>query len=75
MQATLHRFTLERIEADAWRGGLYESSRMEVMASHDFVTFPTHLQDVSVFVRTLDLLGEYADDDRKAILGELREAA
>jgi hypothetical protein len=30
---------------------------------------------VSVFVRTLDMLSEYADDDRKAILGELREAA
>ena len=75
MQATLHRFTLERIEADGWRGGLYESSRMEVMASHNFVTFPTHLQEVSVFVRTLDLLAEYADDDRKAILAELRESA
>ena len=75
MQATLHRFTLERIEADAWRGGLYESSRMEVMASHNFVTFPTHLQDASVYVRTLDLLVDYAEDDRKAILGELREAA
>ena len=75
MQATLHRFSLERIEADGWRGGLYEGSRMEVMASHNFVTFPTHLQDVSVFVRTLDMLSEYADDDRKAILGELREAA
>ncbi|HKI58427.1 MAG TPA: replication initiation protein [Trueperaceae bacterium] len=74
MQATLHRFTLERIEADAWRGGLYESSRMEVMASHNFVTFPTHLQDVTVFVRTLDLLAEYADDNRKAILAELRES-
>ncbi len=75
MQATLHRFSLERIEADGWRGGLYEGSRMEVMASHNFVTFPTHLQDVGVFVRTLDMLSEYADDDRKAILGELREAA
>jgi plasmid replication initiation protein len=75
MQATLHRFSLERIEADGWRGGLYEGSRMEVMASHNFVTFPTHLQDVGVFVRTLDMLREYADDDRKAILGELREAA
>ena len=75
MQATLHRFTLERIEADGWRGGLYESSRMEVMASHNFVTFPTHLQDLSVFVRTLDLLADYAEDDRKTILGELREAA
>ncbi len=75
MQATLHRFTLERIEADGWRGGLYESSRMEVMASHNFVTFPSHLQEVNEFVRTLDLLVEYADDDRKAILAELRESA
>ncbi len=75
MQATLHRFTLERIEADGWRGALYDSSRMEVMASHNFVTFPTHLQDLAVFVRTLDLLAEYPEEDRKAILAELRDAA
>lgn len=74
MQATLHRFTLERIEAGGWRGALYESSRMEVMASHNFITFPTHLQELTVFVRDLDLLAEYPEEDRKAIVAELRES-
>ena len=73
MQATLHRFTLERIEADGWSGGLYESNRMEVMATHNFVTFPTHLQDVTTFLRTQDLMAEYPEEDRKRILAELRE--
>jgi hypothetical protein len=37
MQATLHKFTLERIERDGWQGSLYEVSRLDVLATHGFV--------------------------------------
>ncbi len=75
MQATLHRFTLERIEADGWEGPLYEANRMEVLASHGFVTFPPHLQEVGNYLRTFDLLAEYPETDRERILTELKESA
>ena len=74
MQATLHRFTLERIESDGWSGGLYEGARMDVMANHSFVAFPAHLQDIGSFLRTYNLLAEYGDDDRRLVLAELRES-
>ncbi|MFA5569557.1 MAG: replication initiation protein [Trueperaceae bacterium] len=74
MQATLHRFTLERIEADGWQGPLYESSRMDVMTTHNFLTFPPHLQDLAAYLKTYDPLAEYDDADRERILAELKEA-
>jgi hypothetical protein len=37
MQATLHRFTLERIERDGWQGALFEISRLDVMQGHGFL--------------------------------------
>ena len=73
MQATLHRFTLERMESDGWEGPLYEANRMEVLASHGFVTFPPHLQEVANYLRTFDLLAEYPESDRERILAELKE--
>lgn len=73
MQATAHRFTLERLEADGWRGPLYEATRMDVMLSHNFLTFPAHLQDLEAYVKTYDPLAEYDAPDRQLILTELRE--
>jgi len=73
MQATLHRFTLERIEAAGWEGALYETSRMDVMATHNFVTFPPHLQGMDAYLGTYDQLAEYGDEDRERILAELKE--
>jgi hypothetical protein len=75
MQATLHKFSLERIERDGWQGGLYEVSRLDVLAAHGFVTLPPHLQDLVAFVDHGDLLAEYQSDDRVRLLSELREAA
>ncbi len=75
MQATLHRFTLERIGADDWRGTLYESKRTDVMASHGFVTFPSHLRDVKAYVGTENVLSEYSAQARESILVALEEAA
>lgn len=75
MQATLHRFTLERLEADGWTGALYESGRMDVMAAHNFVVFPAQLQELATYVRMEDVLDEYAEEDRRLVLSELREAA
>jgi plasmid replication initiation protein len=75
MQATLHKFSLERIERDGWQGALYEVSRLDVLATHGFVTLPPHLQDVIAFVDHDDLLAEYQPDDRVRLLNELREAA
>ncbi len=74
MQATLHRFTLERIADDGWQGLLYETNRLEVMASHNLVSFPAHLQDVSAYLRTYDLLAEYPEDIAEQIVAELQEA-
>lgn len=73
MQATLHRFTLERIERDGWQGALYEISRLDVMQSHGFLTLPTHLQDVRAYVEHYDLLAEYQSDDRERVLVELSD--
>lgn len=73
MQATVHRFTLERIEADGWEGALYEASRMDVMVTHNFVGFPPHLQDLTSYLKTYDLLADYSDSDRDKIAAELKE--
>lgn len=73
MQATLRRFSLERIEAANWTGPLYESSRMDVMAAHNFMSFPPNLQDLDSFVETYDRLDEYDDEDTERILAELKE--
>jgi plasmid replication initiation protein len=75
MQATLHRFTLERIAAEGWNGPLYETKRLDVMASHGFVAFPQHLKDVEGYVATLDLLAEYPEVAREMIRAELEEAS
>jgi len=75
MQATVHRFTLERIEADGWRGALYEATRMDVMTTHNFLSLPPHLQDMSSYLKTYDPLAEYGADDRTLILAELDEIA
>jgi hypothetical protein len=75
MQATLHKFTLERIERDGWQGSLYELSRLDVLAAHGFATLPPQLQDVVAFVDHGDLLADYLPDDRRRLLDELREAA
>ena len=75
MQATLHKFTLERIERDGWQGSLYELSRLDVLATHGFVTLPPQLQDVVAFVDHGDQLAEYLPEDRRRLLDELREAA
>ncbi len=73
MQATLHRFTLERIERDAWQGALYEISRLDVMLSHGFVDLPAHLRDVKDFVKRARLLQEYQSEDRERVLAELAD--
>ena len=74
MQATLHRFTLERIERDGWQGALYEISRLDVMLSHGFLTLPAQLEDVRRYVEHYDLLAEYQSDDRQRVLVELSDA-
>ena len=61
------------MESDGWEGPLYEANRMEVLASHGFVTFPPHLQEVANYLRTFDLLAEYPESDRERILAELKE--
>ena len=73
MQATLHRFTLERIAEDHWQGSLYEANRLEVMASHNMVTFPPHLHDVAAYLKTFDLLAEYPEEIAEQIVAELHE--
>lgn len=75
MQATLHRFTLERIAAEGWSGPLYEAKRLDVMASHGFVVFPQHLRDVEGYVSTLGLLAEYPESARALIRAALEEAS
>ena len=75
MQATLHRFTLERIAADRWQGSLYESKRTEVMASHGFVSIPSRLRDVTSYEGTADVLADYSADAREMIMAALEEAA
>lgn len=73
MQATVHRFTLERIEADGWRGPLYEATRMDVMTTHNFLTLPPHLRDMNAYLKTYDPLAEYDADDRAKVMAELDE--
>ncbi len=73
MQATLHRFTLERIERDDWQGALFEISRLDVMVSHGFLTLPTHLREVATYVEHFGLLQEYQGEDRKRVLAELED--
>jgi len=75
MQATLHKFTLERLAADEWRGPLYETNRLDVMASHGFVTFPQHLQELQSYLKSFDLLAEYPPEARVLIEAELQNAA
>jgi hypothetical protein len=75
MQATLHKFTLERVERDSWQGALYELSRIDVLLSHGFLNLPPNLEDVVTFVDQGDLLTEYMPEDRDRILAELREGA
>ena len=75
MQATLHRFTLERISADNWSGPLYETNRLDVMATHGFVSFPLHLRELGQYIKTFDLLAEYPQEARELIMSELEEAA
>ena len=75
MQATLHRFTLERISADHWQGSLYESKRTEVMASHGFVSIPAHLRDARSYQGTTDVLSGYSPEAREMVMSALEEAA
>lgn len=75
MQATLHRFTLERISADNWSGPLYETNRLDVMATHGFVSFPLHLRELGQYLKTFDLLAEYPQEARELIMSEFEEAA
>ena len=75
MQATLHRFTLERIERDGWQGALFEISRLDVMTSHGFLALPRDLRDVRAYVEARGLLREYHADDRQRILAELADDA
>lgn len=75
MQATLHRFTLERISADRWQGSLYESKRTEVMASHGFVSIPSQLRDVRSYQGTTDVLADYSPEAREMVMSALEEAA
>ncbi len=71
MQATLHRFTLERIERDQWQGSLFEISRIDVMASHGFLSLPAQLSDVATYAEHYGLLRDYQPDDRQRLLAEL----
>lgn len=73
MNATLHRFTLDRLNSDGWQGPLYESSRLEVMLSHGFASLPTHLQDIANYLATFDLLAEYPKDIAEQIVAELKD--
>ncbi len=73
MQATLHRFTLERIERDGWQGALFEISRLDVMTGHGFLTLAPHLRDVAAYVEHYGLLNEYQSDDRRRVLAELED--
>jgi plasmid replication initiation protein len=73
MQATLHAFTLERIEEAGWQGALYEVSRLDVMLRHNFLALPAHLAHVVAFVEHADLLREYHEDDRRRLLEVLRD--
>jgi len=75
MQATLHRFTLERVEAAGWAGALYETSRMDVMADHNFVAFPAHLQSLDAYVASYEPLNDYGEEDRETILAQLKEVS
>jgi hypothetical protein len=73
MQATLHKFTLERIEQAGWQGALYDVSRLDVMLSHNFLTLPAHLVRVSGYVEHFGLLKDYHEDDRRRILAEIQD--
>ncbi len=74
LQATLYKFTLERIERDGWQGSLYEVSRLDVLVAHGFLSLPPHLQDLIAYVDHGDLLAEYLAEDRQRLLTDLREA-
>jgi|GEM_PF-1199386 len=73
MQATLHRFTLERIERDGWQGALFEISRLDVMQSHGLLNLPLQLRDATAYAEHFELLGAYQAEDRARVLAELRE--
>jgi hypothetical protein len=74
MQATLHRFTLDRIAAAGWDGPLYETSRLDVMASHNAVSFAPSLRDIGAYLEESGVLHEYPDEARRLIETELRDA-
>lgn len=74
MQATLHRFTLDRIAAAGWEGPLYETSRLDVMVSHNAVTFAQGLRDIGAFLEETGLLRDYPDEARHLIETELTDA-
>lgn len=73
MQATLHKFTLERIEQAGWQGALYDVSRLDVMLSHNFLTLPAHLLRVGAYAEHFGLLKDYHEDDRGRILAEIQD--
>ena len=74
MQATLHRFTLDRIAAAGWEGPLYESSRLDVMVSHNAVSFGEGLRDMGSYLKSSGLLSEYPAEARRSIEAELTDA-
>jgi len=74
MQATLHRFTLDRIAAAQWEGPLYETSRLDVLVSHNAVTFGEGLSDVKTYLRDTGMLREYPEEARRVIEAELNDA-
>ena len=71
MQATLHRFTLDRVVAAGWAGPLYEVSRLEVMQSHSVVRFPQRLTDIAAYLEESAQLREYPAAARQLIESEL----
>lgn len=72
MRATLHEFTLDLIEADDWRGMLYEASRAEVMEQHHFIDFPADLRDAITYFRDVVGAGQYSEDDQKRLSNEIK---
>jgi len=73
MQATLHRFTVDRIVAAGWSGPLYEGSRLEVLLSHNAVSLPGHLTGIEAFLEQGGQLREYPDEARRLIESELAD--
>ncbi|HET8985324.1 MAG TPA: hypothetical protein VFN03_06160, partial [Trueperaceae bacterium] len=74
MQATLHRFTLDRIAAAGWDGPLYETSRLDVMVSHNAVSFEAGMRDIGAYLDESGVLRDYPDEARRLIETELTDA-